>query len=217
MTKILLTRHGHVPGIAPERFRGREPLELTAQGRAQAAAVARRIASGWRVRKIYTSPLKRCVDTGAAIAKACGVAAEVCDDLNDIDYGAWQFKTLAYAKRADPDLFAAWFATPQIVRFPGGESLQDVAARAADALRFVLARHPHDTIVLVGHDSLNRVLLLQLLGLPLTAYRRLAQSPCCLNEIDIDGGNVCIIRLNETYHLDKLAARAAARPQAKSA
>lgn len=217
MTKILLTRHGHVQGIEPERFRGREPLELTERGRAQAAAVARRIADGWRIRKIYTSPMGRCVETGAAIAKASGGAAEICDDLNDIDYGAWQFKTLASAKKADPDLFAAWFATPQLVRFPNGESLQDVAARAANALRFALARHPRDTIALVGHDSLNRALLLQLLGLPLAAYQRLTQSPCCLNEIDVDGGNVCIVRLNETHHLDKLAARAAAPQQSKSA
>jgi phosphoserine phosphatase len=211
MTKILLTRHGYVQGIEPERFRGREPLELTERGRAQAAAVARRIAEGWRVRKIYTSPMKRCVDTGAAIAKACGVAAEICDALNDIDYGAWQFKTLGYAKKDNPDLFAAWFASPQLVRFPGGESLQDVAARAADALRFVLARHARDTVVLVGHDSVNRALLLQLLDLPLAAYRRLAQAPCCLNEIDADGGNVSIVRLNETHHLDRLAANAAVR------
>jgi phosphoserine phosphatase len=212
MTKILLTRHGHVQGIEPERFRGREPLELTERGRAQAVAVARRIADGWRVRKIYTSPMQRCVDTGAAIAKACGAAAEICDDLNDIDYGAWQFKTPAYAKKDDPDLFAAWYASPQLVRFPGGESLQDVAARAANALRFVLARHARDTIVLVGHDSLDRVLLLQLLGLPLSAYRRLDQTPCCLNEIDVDAaGGVCIVRLNETHHLDRLATNRPAR------
>jgi probable phosphoglycerate mutase len=53
--------------------------------------------------------------------------------------------------------------------------------------------------------------------MPLAAYRRVAQSPCCLNEIDVDGGNVCIIRLNETHHLDKLAMRTAARWQAESA
>jgi phosphoserine phosphatase len=212
MTKILLTRHGHVPGIKPARFRGRAPLELTELGRAQAAAVADRIAGGgWRVRKIYTSPLKRCIDTGAAIAAACGAGAEICDDLNDIDYGAWQFKTLASAKKDDPGIFASWFATPQLVRFPHGEALQDVAARAANALRFVLARHVRDTIVLVGHDSINRVLLLQLLGLPLSAYQRLEQTPCCLNEIDMRGGEVCLVRLNETHHLDRLATNAPAR------
>jgi phosphoserine phosphatase len=205
MTKLLLTRHGHVEGIRPERFRGRAPLELTARGRTEAAAIAERIAGAWQPSKVYTSPLGRCVATGAAIAKACRIDAEVCDDLNDIDYGTWTFKTFDHAEYNDPSLFAAWLATPQLVRFPNGESLQDLAARSANALRFVLARHPDDTIVLVGHDSVNRALLLQFLDLPLSAYRRVAQSPCCLNEVDIAGDKVCVVRLNETQHLDAIA------------
>ena len=204
MTKILLTRHGHVDGIKPERFRGRTPLDLTERGRADAQAVARRIAGGgWQPHKIYTSPMGRCIATGAAIAKACGIAAEIYDDLNDIDYGAWQFKTFDEARNADAKLFAAWFATPHLVRFPNGESLQDLVARAANVLRFVLERHPDDTIVLVGHDSVNRALLLELLDQPLPAYWRVAQDPCCLNEIDIDAGKVCIRRINETAHLER--------------
>jgi phosphoserine phosphatase len=202
MTKILLTRHGHVEGIKPERFRGRQPLELTALGRSEAAAVAQRIAGAWRPSKIYTSPMGRCVATGAAIAAACGIPAEICDDLNDIDYGAWQFKTFAEAKAQDSTLFAAWFATPHLVRFPGGESLQDLVARAADALRMVLAQHPDDIIVLVGHDSVNRALLLELLDQPLSAYWRVAQDPCCLSEIDVTGGKICVRRVNETRHLE---------------
>jgi phosphoserine phosphatase len=205
MTKILLTRHGHVEGIKPERFRGRQPLDLTARGRAEAEAVAERIAGAFRPTRIYTSPLGRCVETGAAIAKACGIAAEVCADLIDIDYGAWQFQTFEHARKDDPSLFDSWFAAPHMVRFPNGESLQDLAARVADALRLVVGRHPADTVVLVGHDSVNRVLLLQCLDLPLSAYWRIAQAPCCLNEIDVDAGNVCIIRINETRHLDGIA------------
>jgi broad specificity phosphatase PhoE len=205
MTKILLTRHGHVEGIKPERFRGREPLELTALGRREAAAVAQRIAGTWRPSKVYTSPMGRCVATGAAIAAACGSAAEIYDDLNDIDYGRWQFKTFEDAKAQDPALFAGWFAAPQLVRFPGGESLQDLAARTADALRMVLARHPDDIVVLVGHDSVNRALLMELLDQPLSAYWRIAQDPCCLNEIDITGEAIRIRRINETRHLETLA------------
>lgn len=202
MTKILLTRHGHVEGIKPERFRGREPLELTARGRADAAAVAQRIAGAWQPSCIYTSPMGRSVATAAAIAKACGVAAKTCEDLNDIDYGAWQFKTFEQAKEQNPALFAAWFATPHLVRFPNGESLQDLGARAANALRTVLARHADETVVLVGHDSVNRALLTELLDLPLSAYWRIAQEPCCLNEIDVGAGNICVRRINETGHLE---------------
>jgi phosphoserine phosphatase len=205
MSKILLVRHGHVEGIKPARFRGREPLELTARGRAEAQAVARRIAGGWKPSHIFTSPMGRCVKTAEAIGTACGVAAQICDALNDTDYGAWQFKSFEQAQAEDAALFAAWFATPQLVRFPGGEALQDVAARAANAMRLVLARHPDDTVVLVGHDSVNRVLLLQLLDLPLSAYWRIAQTPCCINEIDIADGKVCVLRINETYHLQHIA------------
>jgi phosphoserine phosphatase len=205
MTKILLTRHGHVEGIKPERFRGRAPLELTALGRQQAASVAARIAGSFRPRSIYTSPMSRCVATGAAIATACGVPAAICDDLNDIDYGAWQFKSFDEARALDTELFAAWFATPEFVRFPGGESLQDLVARAGNVLRMVLKQHSHDTVVLVGHDSINRGLLLLLLDQPLSAYWRVAQDPCCLNEIDIANGKIVAQRVNETRHLDPLA------------
>ena len=76
MTKIILTRHGHVEGINPERFRGRTELPLTELGRAQAKAVATRIAKTWNAAKVYTSPMGRCVATGREIASTCGVASE---------------------------------------------------------------------------------------------------------------------------------------------
>ena len=206
MTKIILTRHGHVEGIKPERFRGREPLQLTERGAAEAAALGQRIAGHWRPSHIYTSPMGRCIATAAAIARATGVAAKTCDDLNDIDYGAWQSKTFAEAKAQDAALFAAWFATPQLVRFRNGESLQDLTARTANALRMVLARHRDETVVLVGHDSVNRALLLELLELPLSAYWRLAQEPCCINEIDVNDAGMRVRRMNESQHLDVIAA-----------
>jgi broad specificity phosphatase PhoE len=86
--------------------------------------------------------------------------------------------------------------------FPNGEALQDLAARTGNVLRFVLSRHSSDTIVLVAPDSTNRALLLQLLDLPLSSYWRIAQRPCCINEIDITGGKPCELRFNEMYHLD---------------
>lgn len=180
MTKILLTRHGHVEGIEPKRFRGRTDLALTARGRAEAEAVANRIATGWGPSMIYFSPLRRCVATGAAISDACGVDTRVLDALNDIDYGTWQSRSFDEMREANPEVFAAWFATPHLVRFPKGESLQDLVARTADALRFVLAHHTDETVVLVGHDSINRALLLQLLDQPLSSYWRIGQDPCCI-------------------------------------
>ena len=204
MTKILLVRHGHVEGIKPERFRGRTELPLTRRGALEAQAVARRITSAWRPVKVYTSPMQRCVETGRAIANACGIESEAIDHLNDVDYGAWQSRAYDEIEQNDPQAFGSWFATPHLVRFPNGEALQDMVARAADALRLVLERHVEDIVVLVGHSSVNRALLLQLLDQPLSAYWRLGQAPCCINEIDVIGRRVAVLGINETKHLDDL-------------
>jgi phosphoserine phosphatase len=206
MTKIVLTRHGHVEGINPERFRGRTDVPLTEKGESQARAVAGRIACGWKPRIVYTSPMARCIVTGGEIAQACGVESKVLEDLNDLDYGKWQWKTHAEARSESPSLFAAWHERPHLVRFPHGDSLQDLVVRTANALRLVLADHPgeEETVVLVGHDSVNRALMVQLLDQPLCAYWRIAQGPCAINEIDIIEGQVRVLRVNETSHLETI-------------
>lgn len=202
--KLLLVRHGHVEGIEPARFRGREDLALTERGVAEAAAVARYISFTWRPAIVYTSPLSRCVATGRAIAEACRIPSQPMAELKDIDYGTWQFRTYAEMKKADPATYAAWFATPHLVRFPRGESLQDLVARAADALRLVVDRHSDDIVVLVGHDSVNRALLLQLLDQPLSSYWRLSQSPGCVNDIDVSYERIVVRQINVTAHLQNL-------------
>jgi len=86
------------------------------------------------------------------------------------------------------------------VRFPQGESLQDLVARMANVLRLVRARHADETIVVVGHSSNNRALLLQALDQPLSAYWRLAQDPCSVSEIELQGLATTVRRFNEVYY-----------------
>ncbi len=203
MAKILLTRHGHVDGIEPARFRGRAELPLTQVGVKQAAALATRIARHWKPAAVYTSPLQRCIVTGRHIAEACGTPAAVDEGLGDIHYGSWQMRTHAEVEQESANAYHLWRHAPHLVRFPDGESLQDVVARTSNTLRLVLEKHPNDTVVLVGHDSVNRALLLQLIDQPLSAYWRFAQDPCALNEIDVlVGGVVRVGRINDISHLE---------------
>ncbi|MBB5883639.1 histidine phosphatase family protein [Xanthomonas sp. LMG 8992] len=200
MTTLILARHGHVDWIAPERFRGRAELPLSKLGALQAAALAARVAQSWAPDAIYTSPLSRCVRTGAAIAQTTGVPAKILDDLSDIDYGQWQGLTHEEVAARWPDLARAWFATPDLAVIPDGETLADVLVRAMRVLHRLLRDHGSQTVVLVGHDSINRVILLQCLGLPLARYWRIKQEPCCVNEIAIEAGDFTLHRLNETHH-----------------
>jgi broad specificity phosphatase PhoE len=152
MTKIILARHGHVEGIKPARFRGRTELPLTELGQAQAKAVAARAAKTWIPAKVYTSSMGRCVATGQEFARACRVAGEPMEALNDLDYGNWRWRTFGEVRAIWPELFAAWHTTPHLVRFPEGDSLQDLVARTANALLLLLVRHASETetVVLSG-------------------------------------------------------------------
>jgi probable phosphoglycerate mutase len=201
MTTILLIRHGHVAGIDPPRFRGRADLPLTDLGAEQAAKAARRVGATWTPSIVYTSPLGRCVKTGAAIAAACRIPSQILPGLIDLDYGEWQGKSREEAKVADPSLLAGWLATPDHVRFPDGETLQDLAARTSGVMRLLQTRGDDETIVLVGHDSVNRVMLSQWLMMPLASYWRIVQDPCCINEIELDRDTVRVRRMNDTAHL----------------
>lgn len=209
MTTIILTRHGHVEGIDPPRFRGRQPLPLSEQGVAEANMTAARIASSWRPAAIYTSVLGRCMATAAAIGDACHVKPIPTENLTDLHYGEWQWKTHDEARKHWPRLFELWFSAPQLVRFPNGESLQDIVARTADALRKALEDFPDETVVLVGHDSTNRALLLQLLDQPLSAYWRVSQDPCAINLIEVESGAVRVRLINDTEHIRRSASSGA--------
>ncbi|WP_321969155.1 histidine phosphatase family protein [Paraburkholderia tropica] len=200
--RIVLTRHGEVEGIVPPRFRGRTQLALTRLGQQQALALAAAVASQFSPAMVYTSPMQRCRDTGHSIATACGVGEQVLEGINDFDYGDWQWKTHDEARAEYPAQLGLWKSAPHWMHFPGGESLQAVALRTMDALRELLATYEKDTIVLVAHDSVNRVILLHALDLPLSAYWRIEQDPCCLNVVDLRAdGRATIKVINETAHL----------------
>jgi phosphoserine phosphatase len=202
MTTVIITRHGHVEGIDPPFFRGQSQLALTTQGRQEATLVAEHIASTWRPAAVRTSPLERCTMTGAKIAEACGLLPTIVEGLIDLNYGEWQGKTHEEVKKHWPQLYELWKTSPHLARFPSGESVQDIALRTADVFRGVVHDFPNesDTVILVGHDSVNRALLLQLLDQPLSAYWKIAQDPCCINVIKYEEGAIRALSINETQH-----------------
>jgi phosphoserine phosphatase len=197
MPRILLVRHGHVEGINPERFRGREDVELTSLGREQARSAAGFIASRYTPAVVYTSRLQRAIQTGREIASACATSMRALEGLNDVHYGAWQWKTHAEVRAQWPELLQRWLTAPELVRFPDGESLQDLQLRLAEVLRMLVEQHPSDTVVLVGHDSGIRVLLLQALDHSLSTYWRITHDPAAVSELELTKDGLRAIRINQ--------------------
>ena len=201
MTRFILVRHGQTAWNREERFRGQTDVPLNEIGLAQAAATARRIAAEWRPAAVYCSPMVRALQTAGTIAEPLGLAVQAHAGLNDIDFGALQGLTVVEARERFPETVAAWFATPHLVRPPGGESLASVRERAMAALDELATRHAGQTVVLVGHMVLNRVLLLGVFGLELDRFWRLGQDTCAINVFDAEDGEFTLLSLNDTCHL----------------
>jgi len=204
MTRIILVRHGQTEWNRVERFRGRADVPLDETGLAQAKATGRRIAAEWRPAAIYSSPLSRAVKTAEAIARRCGLKGQTDPGLADIDYGQWQGLTPDEARARWPEEVDAWYRTPNTARIPGGETLDSLRARAMATVSALAARHEDETIVLVGHTVINRIILLGVLGLPNSRFWRLRQDTCAINVFELEDGDWTLALLNDTSHLRSL-------------
>lgn len=204
-TRIVLIRHGETAWNRETRFRGRADLPLDDFGVRQAEATGRYLVARWPVDAVYASPLQRAKQTGAAIAGAHGLAVQPFHGLLDIDFGEWQGHSPEEIEQRYPKLRRAWLEAPHSVRFPGGESLDDVRERVVAGLDEIVARHRKETVALVGHTVVNRVLLCAVLGLTNEHFFRLRQDTCAVNVFDReDDGSFTIVLLNDTCHLQDL-------------
>ena len=205
--RILLIRHGQTAwnegagsSGTGERFRGRTDLPLDRVGQAQAHALADRLADE-PIAALYASPLLRARQTLAPLAARRSLPVQSHDGLLDIDYGQFQGLTHSEAEASYPELYAAWCRTPDRVRFPGGEGLSNVQARLQVLLNDLVARYPGQTVALVGHQIVNKVLACMLLDLELDRIWRIGQDTCGINvfqQVDKAWHTLCV---NDTCHL----------------
>jgi len=202
MTRIILVRHGQTAWNVEsgERFRGRTDLPLDDTGLAQAQALARRLADH-PIAAVYSSPLKRAVQTAQPTAQRLGLAVQPLPGIIDINYGDWQGLSHPEAARAYPDLYQLWLDKPHLVTFPNGESLRQVRRRGMAALKEVAVRHEDQAVLLVAHQVVNKVLVCAMLGLDNSHFWRIRQDNACINVFDYQDGLFTAVLINDTCHL----------------
>jgi broad specificity phosphatase PhoE len=201
MTRFILVRHGQTEWNRVERFRGRADVPLNETGLAQAEATGQRVAAEWQPAAVYSSLLSRAVKTAEAIARRVDLAVQVHAALGDIDFGQWQGLTPDEVKERWPEIHSAWYNTPHTARIPGGETLDDLRSRAMRGVRELAARHVEQTVALVSHTVVNRVILLAVLGLGNDRFWRLGQDNCAINVFETEGNDFTLVSLNDTCHL----------------
>ncbi|MEU8468651.1 histidine phosphatase family protein [Streptomyces sp. NPDC029006] len=196
-TTLLLSRHGETVWHARNRYAGVSDVALTDTGRAQAEALGR-WAAAHPVDAVWTSPLSRASATAGPACRALGVTPHREPDLRECDFGVVEGRTLAEFAAEDPQAAEAFRRDPVAHPFPGAEDPRAAAGRGAAALRRIAAAHPGGRVLVVAHNTLLRLVLCSLLGIPLAEYRRVFPRlrNAALSEIRVDGDRAALLSLN---------------------
>jgi probable phosphoglycerate mutase len=201
MTLAILVRHGQTEWNRIERFRGRADVPLNEAGIDQARLTGARIARGWKVDAVYSSPLSRSLRTAEEIAGHYRIPVIPHQGLEDIDYGLWQGLTPDEVRERWPDDLERWYEHPEGALIPEGESLNALRTRAMTTVREICGLHDSGAVVMVGHTVVNRVILLGVLGLGNDRFWRIRQEPCAINVFETAGTDFTLWTLNDTCHL----------------
>jgi probable phosphoglycerate mutase len=200
--RILLARHGETKWNAEGRYQGQVDVPLSEVGEAQARKLGDRLRDV-QVDRAVSSPLLRAKRTAElALGPSREAMLRLDSGLAEIAHGTWEGLLAAEIGAMDGERLRAWREAPETVQMPQGESLQQVLDRAWTALqRATVDLGADETLLVLAHDAVNRVLLCRILGLPLSRLWTFRQAPTTINLLEgPDLEHLDVVRLNDCTH-----------------
>lgn len=199
--RLLLLRHAPTPDTG-KRLSGRQPgLHITSEG-ARHAERAGAALTGYPVAAVYTSPVLRCRETARLAARAWEAKPVPLRGFTEVDYGEWTGRPISQLRRTK--LWRQVMFAPSGARFPGGESLLDVQARAADEIRAIADDHGRGVVVVLSHADVIRLLVAHLAGIHADHLQRLVIDTGSVTAVALSNGVPRIVKLNDTGDLSAL-------------
>lgn len=186
MADLFLVRHGETVWHLENRYAGNSDVELSHRGREQARALAR-WAGRARLDGLWCSQLRRSQETALPCADASGLELKVDSRLNEVGFGRGEGLTAQEMRQRFPREADAFEADPVGHPLPGGEDPWAAAGRALASLGEITGGFSQGRVLVVTHNSLIRLVLCHLLGIPLAEYRRRfpAVENCFLTQVRV--------------------------------
>lgn len=190
VTRVNLIRHGETEGAEPKRYKGHIDVPLSDKGIKQITKLSNYLARNGSenlngLNAVYCSDLGRAVKSAEIIAGPHGLKPVIIKGLRERSFGVWEGMSFDEIKEKYPDTFNAWMEDPLRFSPIEGESTIEVKDRALKAFNEITERHNSDNIAVVAHGGINRVILCEVLGIPLENLFRIEQDFAALNVIEM--------------------------------
>ncbi|WKZ32426.1 MAG: histidine phosphatase family protein [Thermodesulfobacteriota bacterium] len=193
-TRLYLIRHGQVVNHHEYRYNGHFDIDITPTGVDQMRRVSEFLATE-PIKAVYSSDLQRAVKGARIIGKALGIEPVMVHDLRELNLGRWEGLTREEAIARYPEEADFSFKDLATSKVKEGESLVELRARVVPALATLLDRHRHESVCVVAHGGVNRVVLSEAMGLPLERFFSIEQDFGCLNVIDYLDDGLKVVKL----------------------
>ena len=201
MTEIIIIRHGETEWNKTGRFQGHSDVPLSAEGRAQAAMLGENLAVD-HVDMIYASDLTRAMETAAPLAARFGLPVISDPQLRELNFGAWEGRNFNDVNAENPNAMKNFYTDPEQADIPESEPFPEFQRRIAGRVREIVAQERGKRIVIVSHGASIRILLADLLSMPIRSIWHLSQLNTAVNKIRFeDDGFAVVTLMNDTSHL----------------
>ena len=199
--RLYAIRHGETAWSRERRFAGSRDVPLVEEGLRQCEAVARALAGSF-VEAVYASPLARARASAEVIAKPHRLAVQIEPAFREMAFGEWEGLTREEVAARFPEAYEQWRSAPHALRIKGAETLAQVAERVRRGVQELLAAHEGQTVALVSHAIVARLIVLDALGLGHDRLWTVDASPAGITEIEYEPGWATVHRMNTLSHLE---------------
>jgi broad specificity phosphatase PhoE len=202
--RLFVIRHGETAWSRERRFAGSRDVPLSPEGLRQCEAVARALAPQV-VAAVYASPLERARASAEVVAKPHRLPVEIEPAFAEMAFGEWEGLTREEVVARFPAAYEQWRHAPHLLRIAGGETLAEVAERTRAGMRALGASHAGETVVLVTHAIVTRLIVLDALGLCPERLWTVDAAPAGITEIEYEPDWATVHRMNTLSHLETAA------------
>jgi len=213
MTQILLIRHAVNDFVKTGKLAGWTPgVHLNEEGQAQATALGKRLADT-PIDYLYASPLERTMETAEAIRQHhAHLAIQQTSELGEVRYGDWE--GMEINKLTGRKMWQVVQQYPSRAEFPNGETMRGVQTRAVNAIEALVSTHPHETVAIVSHADIIKMILAHYLGMHLDEFQRIVITPASISVLSLSFGRPYVGTMNDMAHILQMEQE---RKQAKQA
>jgi len=193
MLEILLIRHGQTDWNRDRRIMGDQPIGLNSEGRSQMGRLSQ-LVSPLKVEALFSSPLKRTMESAAILNQKWNLPMEENRDLREIEYGKWIGMTFQEI-RTHPE-YVEYYKFPDRKVGQTGESLVEVQSRGVSFVENLRKGRTHGKLALVSHADWIKCVILHYLKIPLNQLYQLRIDNASLSYLTFEGKRERVIAVN---------------------